>query len=298
MAKKTLLFGNGINRTEGSASWDKILGNVFSGEKQLALEEQDGEKVPATLVYESLLAKEIKRKRDDKHTEEYCAKQAFVSKINSSNGALFNTIANLNFDEYMTTNYDYSLEDCLMGKGYSKEKEKNSSLRSSRFSLQRKVVCKKDNREIKVWHIHGEKGITHSVMLGYDQYCRYLRKIELYVLGLGKNHEMSMKDKLGKKTRNDACWVDLFFFTDVYIVGLGLGYSEIELWWLLCFRSRLNPGNRIYFYDKGIDCRRKSVLESLGVEVNCGVEEIDSGVEWREWYEKVFDVIGENVNAR
>lgn len=293
MAKKTLLFGNGINRTEGCASWDKILGDVFSGEEQLALEEQDGEKIPATLVYESLLAWEKKSRQ--KHTEEYRAKQAFVSKIDSSNGALFNTIANLNFDEYMTTNYDYSLEECLMERGYSMEKEKNSSLRSSRFSLQRKVVCKKDNREIKVWHIHGEKDITRSVMLGYDQYCRYLRKIELYVLGLGKNHKMSMKDK---RSKNDAYWVDLFFFTDVYIVGLGLGYSEIELWWLLCCRARLNHGNHIYFYDKVIDCRRKSVLESLGVKVNCGVEEIDSGVGWREWYEKVFGVIGENVNAR
>ncbi len=35
-----------------------------------------------------------------------------------------------------------------------------------------------------------------------------------------------------------ASWVDLFFTTDVHILGLGLGVVEMHLWWVLTYRAR------------------------------------------------------------
>lgn len=50
-------------------------------------------------------------------------------------------------------------------------------------------------------------------------------------------------------------WIDAFFYMNVHIIGLGLDFSEIDLWWLLtrCARliQKLGKGkieNKIYYY--------------------------------------------------
>lgn len=65
------------------------------------------------------------------------------------------------------------------------------------------------------------------------------------------------------KRESKHIWPELFFTSDIAIVGLGLDYSEIDLWWLLSMRAALfspNKGlieneNRIIFYQ--IDCRNE-----------------------------------------
>ncbi|MCJ8326248.1 MAG: hypothetical protein MJK08_04015 [Campylobacterales bacterium] len=45
-----------------------------------------------------------------------------------------------------------------------------------------------------------------------------------------------------------------FFNTDIHILGFGLDYSEIDLWWILNKRARLGRTqklkNKIFFYTK------------------------------------------------
>jgi len=49
-------------------------------------------------------------------------------------------------------------------------------------------------------------------------------------------------------------WVDFFFMHDVHIIGLGLDFVEIHLWWLLTYRARANISgksctqNRVIYY--------------------------------------------------
>ena len=41
-------------------------------------------------------------------------------------------------------------------------------------------------------------------------------------------------------------WIDLFFTTNVHIIGFGLDYSEQDIWWILNKRKRYmyeNKGN-------------------------------------------------------
>jgi len=66
----------------------------------------------------------------------------------------------------------------------------------------------------------------------------------------------------------------LFLFGDVYIIGLGLGISEFDLWWLLRRKQREERANgRVYFYtnDDEKDYRdRDLMLTALGVIINPG----------------------------
>ena len=65
---------------------------------------------------------------------------------------------------------------------------------------------------------------------------------------------------------------------DVYILGLTLDYTEIDLWWLMIFKERLKRetgvlyGNTTYykFYLHTVDKKEEaklSIMESFGINV-------------------------------
>jgi hypothetical protein len=93
-------------------------------------------------------------------------------------------------------------------------------------------------------------------------------------------------------------WVDHFFFSIVDIVGVELDTQEIDLWWLLAYRSRLiqkggdrRPQNTIrYFYWEGEKPteRQKAareLLESLRVKlVPVGTDKAKTWEEFYRWF--------------
>ncbi|MNM63937.1 hypothetical protein D3C81_753130 [compost metagenome] len=115
-------------------------------------------------------------------------------------------------------------------------------------------------------------------MLGLDHYCGSVSKIDAYVKG---NYKYSvdgeiisikpMKFKLEKDSFCYTSWVDLFFATNVHIVGFSLDYSETDLWWVLNKRARFVTENlvknNIFFYVNDIDEQKKDLLESFDVKV-------------------------------
>ena len=48
-----------------------------------------------------------------------------------------------------------------------------------------------------------------------------------------------MARKLVNDTFDNVSWAELMFRTNVYIVGFGMGFSEIDIWWLLNKRARM-----------------------------------------------------------
>jgi len=65
---------------------------------------------------------------------------------------------------------------------------------------------------------------------------------------------------------------------DVYILGLALDYTEIDLWWLMIFKERLKRetgflyGSTMYyqFYPHTLDKKEEaklSIIESFGITV-------------------------------
>lgn len=65
-------------------------------------------------------------------------------------------------------------------------------------------VHDKTGHRVKLWKIHGDLSRIPSIMLGFDH----------------------------------ISWIELFFRTNVYIVGFGMDFSFLDIWWLLNKRAR------------------------------------------------------------
>lgn len=50
--------------------------------------------------------------------------------------------------------------------------------------------------------------------------------------------KIPMKRKCEELKYDYISWIELFFRTNVYIVGFGMVFSEIDIWWLLNKRAR------------------------------------------------------------
>ena len=92
-------------------------------------------------------------------------------------------------------------------------------------------------------------------------------------------------------------WPELFLFADVYIVGLGLGVSEFDLWWLLRRKQREeNADGRVYFYTndagKSEYRDRDLMLRALGVIVN------PDGIKQQESHEKFYQAALKSIQKR
>jgi hypothetical protein len=114
-------------------------------------------------------------------------------------------------------------------------------------------------------------------MLGLDHYCGAIAKMKHYIQGdylAEKKPVESMKSKL--RQENPFCytsWIDLFFSHNIHIIGLGLDFSEIDLWWLLNKRARMmhdgecSISNEIYYYTTDADIEKANLLQSIEVSV-------------------------------
>ena len=279
----TLLYGNGINIVAGAPSWNNLLRGIFTNSNNY-----DG--VPLTMNYDSLFLCQNRNELE--------VKNQISSKLKVYKGYLIEKVSNTPFDAYMTTNYDRTLEL------YFDTQADGPLAKERRFSLFRRSCCMRAKKTLSVWHIHGDVKFPQSIMLGFDQYCRYLRKIELYVFGKLKNiSEVSMEERIKNRKTSITSWVDLFFVSDIYIVGFGLDYSEIDIWWLFFHRARLlrkgiTIKNKIFYYDPCVDASKNKMLNTLNICVNDDVQREKSkrGKDfWEKWYNDVFDAIENKI---
>lgn len=295
---ETILFGNGINRlAQNSKSWDELLcGLTRTDQKPIS-------GIPNTLQYEDLLLSDEKidfmnpnlpmNKREEILKDMICQE---VRKANPTE--IHKRLAGMDFDHYLTTNYDYCIDKSLSEVGYRKDSRRSCSVEIM-HSLFRKRVFLRDCREKAVWSIHGEADKQSSIMLGFDHYCRYIAKIDNYLRGeyspatgerkyvsiRGKN-VASMKDR-AKRNIAIFSWVDLFFVSNIHILGLGLDYIETDLWRVLNYRKRLMKEtdlihNRIVFHGNTSESH-KLILQSLGVEV------LEYPQDWTSMYQKMLN---------
>jgi len=264
--RNTVLFGNGINRiSDNAVSWDDLL------DKIKGLNVFENGKLPNTMVYERIFMAQHVTKESQK-ADELKIKDTIAQAMKSQNSnEVFELLASMNIENYLTTNYDYAFEKAL-----SIPPEKLST--EDIYSLRRKRKYSTTNGAKYLWNIHGEIDHPKSIMLGLDHYCGSVSKIDSYVKGNYKRtvsgKSVTVEPMVKKLESNSYCftsWVDLFFSTNVHIVGLSLDYSETDLWWLLNKRARYSAdglvSNRIYFYTNYMEKEKKGLLESFNVEV-------------------------------
>jgi len=272
--KNSVLFGNGLNRISAkSVSWNELLGKIKEGN------EFEDKTLPNTMIYERIFMERHQSTVGERADEMDIKKKISEAMKEQGSNEVFDKLASLKFSDYMTTNYDYAFTKSL---GVEAIRHSIEDI----YSLRRRREYKTASESINVWHIHGEIDHPKSIMLGLDHYCGSVSKLDAYVKGRYKYKKekrrtavVSMKNKLENNDFCNTSWVDLFFSTNVHIVGFSLDYSEMDIWWVLNKRARILAGNsaynNVYFYSDNIDDEKRELLESFKVTV---VEtEVDNG---------------------
>ncbi|HZK61998.1 MAG TPA: SIR2 family protein [Anaerovoracaceae bacterium] len=295
--KNTVFFGNGFNRSKnGMFSWEDLLNELASPEKGFSNE------FPNTMHYEYAVMKKLNNVIDLKEKEENI-KQQIANKMQKIEvNEMYEKLSRLNVENLITTNYDCTLKNTFLKNGCEHFTANTESIYSIRRNTV--IVNKKMNKTYKIWNIHGEIEAPKSIMLGLDHYCGSIGKIDDYIKGKYKfqtGNENIDVSAISEKINNESkekydkySWIELFFNSNIFIIGFGLDYSETDLWWILNQRVRMKNSsefagkinNNITFYDE-VDYDKRRLLESFGVEV-IGKE---VNQDWTDFYEsKIEDI--------
>ena len=172
----------------------------------------------------------------------------------------------------LTANYDYALE-----KGASTRHQRSNMQPETKYSLFRRRAAGSK----LFWHIHGEAEVPNTITLGYDQYSGYLQKIRSYATSerTGEKGSPFKRGHLDFDLGEGGVysWLDVFFRDDIHVVGLGLDFTEIDLWWAVTYKRRLGVRGysvgKTYFHDWHVSAigevglAKRSLLTALGVIV-------------------------------
>lgn len=296
----TILFGNGVNRlSANSVSWNDLLINLS---KKAGYNLNIGNK-PYTMVYEELLL--------SGGLSEVEIKEFIIAELkNSSLNKFYNMMRDLDLDNYLTTNYEFNLEKSFEEQMIKYKNNKQEDIYSIRTFTE---IMLNDNKTPKIWHIHGDIDRIKSISLGLDHYCGTIGKMDGYFKGTYEyvlNGNKIRLDSLSKKLKGESLydglsWIELFFTTNVHIVGLSLDYSETDLWWLLNRRARplnLSSGtikNRIIYYDTELNTPKvtdkKQLLKAFNVEY-VHIPIINNN--WDEAYCNIFESINKDISNK
>ena len=252
--KKAMLIGNGLNRLDSnqSFSWGDLLKKL----KERYSIEVDLENCfkPFPLAFDEML--HLKSGRNSLRSKLKNLKQSIKTEIENQLAGKrgFNDyhqkLASLDYEDILTTNYDYSLEKSIEPNFISKKRKFAQNRQERKFSLKR---CYKLNSGTRFWHIHGELFDSRihsnvskyypeeSIMIGYEHYANYLEKIQENIKGKSgsqKTNNQSLTVRI-RDHKPIIFWTDILFTHNVDIIGQAIDFSENHLWWIFNYRANL-----------------------------------------------------------
>lgn len=276
--ENTIFFGNGLNRLlADNISWDTLLNKI----KDANQFEDKG--LPNTMIFERIILQKPKI-HEDILLDEYEVKKNIAGLLKDIQpNKIYRDIYNLNVQHYITTNYDYGFIDSILELSEINQPIQESGTENV-YSIRRlKKISNKKEKKKNFWQIHGEIRKPATIMLGLDHYCGYIEKISGYINGKYRyiidkeeHTELSIEDKFNQDKFNHSSWIELFFTTNVNMIGFSLDFSEIDIWWIINKRARMKNSlslknkisNEINFYCEKIDQPKKELLESFDVKVH------------------------------
>ena len=285
----TVFYGNGINLLGKGESWDSVLMQLSEGKilppigsntlkyEYVVLNREKyktrpfGYDIGVTFTVDGVLELESVDVEYDIIKKRLAER---LSRYKVSDFPFYKKLADLKADNYITTNYESFIKDTLIEKGYNPQEPLNPCIKERPH-----YVLSNGSHKIRFWNIHGNIEWHESMMLGLYEYCDYIK---------GFN----------KLFKEEYSWLNAMLTSNVFILGFGLGYEEIDLWYFLVSRKRLirdkaMPANRIVIYileDKGYDIGKIKMLEALDVEVEL------IPFDWsEEAYQKAYDNIYDKI---
>lgn len=267
MASKTLFIGNGLNRTlEDGISWEDLMVHLGGH----TLPEQSA---PFPIEYEALAAQRGNKlgNRGDAYKQLREELSGLIQDQSTKDSKVYGAFRDIPFDHFVTTNYDSTFESM-----YNPLKSCISNIGSRRNVL--KPITRTNSADF--YHAHGIAKWKNTLCLGHDHYASLIGKIR-DELKLRDNYNYSFLRSIILGTEKSThTWPELLFTSDIAIVGLGLDYCEVDLWWLLSLRASIfakaggvsKKANYIAYYvvdrqPNPKDQARYDVLDRLGVNV-------------------------------
>lgn len=297
----SILFGNGLNSlSKNSLPWTDLLTKIKG--KVLF----DNGLLPNTMIYERALL-ENKSRLDIKTIELQIKNEIAEILRRMEPNKFYQMLFDLKCKNYLTTNYDYAFRETIL-KNDSYRSYNNSS--EDIYSIRRYTSIHNEfQKELcKIWHIHGEIDKPISIMLGLDHYCGSVSKLDSYIKGnyeFQENNEpikvKTLVNKLTKNVYDNRSWAELFFNSNIHILGFSLDYSETDLWWMLTRRARTLSEertaafvkNKIYFYTTNLKPEKEGLLKSLNITVVKPQNDVYES-DWPKYYIDTLDQIEKN----
>lgn len=289
---KILLLGNGINRSFGEGAWGDLL-------NEISCTSFDGDKESIRNIPFPLQAMVLTGDNVDEGIDMIADKLA-KENINDEYADVLQKYAELSFDAILTANYTYDVEKALMRNFECKPKARcrhrkntfDGSKSESQFGLFQYMDIENADGKYSIWHIHGEAGRPNSMVLGHYYYGKLLGSIQNYLSTFMRRYKGLMKHYGEFKPLS---WVDYFMIADIYIVGLGLDPSELDLWWLINCKKRhskeLSSG-KIYWFEPNLKEKkafaRRILAETNDIEM---VHDTVKGNGYKKYYMELPEVI-------
>lgn len=271
-----LLLGNGLNRafSQDAFAWDNFIKELSAHNDSLdktGTDDEELSKVPYPLQI-------VLRTGDNVDAAIKNAKINLYGEVdNDEQRDMLRKILSMNFDHILTTNYSYELEIATLDRGAKltdnrlkktmQKHTKSVKTAETMYLLHTYNSVEHNGTQNNIWHIHGEARKPDSMVIGHYYYGNLLFKYKKYFDKL-KNHYRSSQEK-GQEIEIRS-WLDAFILGDVYILGFGMDFSEMDLWWLINRKKRERAEHgKIVFYEpstEGFDMKGK-LLADYGVTV-------------------------------
>lgn len=285
-----LLLGNGINRAYDFASWDGLLLSLQN--KPLGDEDKkvlDGVPYPLQAVIMSGDHVDEQMKNISMHLAELIPPE--------EEQKVLRQFAQLPIEAILTTNYTYEMEkslstdfSCKAGCKCKYRKSRNPD--ASKYEAEQLYTCfELSENTPSIWHIHGEAARPGTMIIGHYYYGKLIAKAQKYLAV----HMASYKSFVyGKTDYMPNSWLDYFMLGDIYIIGLGMDLSEMDLWWLVNYKKRHFPHTKITLFKPDIKSAERMLAEAYQIEVS------EDGLcenAYKDYYQWVYEQMEELLHA-
>jgi hypothetical protein len=102
------------------------------------------------------------------------------------------------------------------------------------------------------------------MVLGHYFYGKLLSKMQHHISGLHARFRGTQKRQ---KSMYCHSWLDYFMLGDVYILGLGMDLSELDLWWLVNCKKRNFSDTQVILYKPDLKTEERLLAEAYGVKI-------------------------------
>lgn len=278
-------------RTFNSDSWDDVINRTAKKYELTEAEHEGMKKLPYNMQIIAATKDSV-----DKEMQHFGKEIQQWENSDQLSSFIQDYILSIPVTDIITTNYSYEIEKTIKP-NYSisyansaRKKIKDGSKRQKQFMIYRYNQLQNSPR---IWHIHGEACTPSTITMGGYYYGKLLYTIQEYISHRMRYLRASQNEGFEIQNVN---WIDLFLTRDVYTLGYGIDLSEIDFWWLVCFKKRNFPDTKIYVYEPNLEKsnEKRLMAEVYGIELMTPDKVVQNG-EYSNYLQHVAREIKEKI---